>query len=222
MNKLFPHPHALNVLLDIDETMIHSVVTPCSRVPRKPDPRYDSLVMSTGDGSKECYVVYGRPYLQEFLDYVFANFNVGILTYGTKDYAQPILDHFVTRPQNPERKLIYKMDRDYEHKTKNLVGKKNLSHLFKVLRPAGFYRWNTILVDNDEIVSLTNPSNVIKVPDFEPENKATLEESLNDHSLIGVIKILGLVHKRWSEKIQRAPHFYIPHAQGPLEIAFEH
>lgn len=60
------------LVLDIDETLVETVVKPLSRVP---DLRF-----------KE-YAVYRRPHLTEFLEYCFGNFDVGIWSSARKRYV---------------------------------------------------------------------------------------------------------------------------------------
>ena len=46
-----------------------------------------------------------RPHLQEFLDYLFENYNVSIWTAASKDYALYIINYVILK--EPERKLNF-------------------------------------------------------------------------------------------------------------------
>ena len=52
------------------------------------------------------YLIFSRPNLQEFLDYIFKNFNVSVWTAASKDYALFIIDKIILKDL-PERKLDY-------------------------------------------------------------------------------------------------------------------
>lgn len=79
----------LLVLLDIDNTMIHSVGCP---VIGAPEPAF---VATLGD---DPFFVYKRPGLDSFLDYVFEHYRVGVWTAALPEYAYLMCHHII-----PER-----------------------------------------------------------------------------------------------------------------------
>ena len=72
------------LILDIDETLIFASETPCSRP-------HDFIV-----GNK--YFVYKRPFVEQFLDWSFQNFDVAVWTSATEDYAAEIVAKILPRP----------------------------------------------------------------------------------------------------------------------------
>ncbi|GJS28819.1 putative reverse transcriptase domain-containing protein [Tanacetum coccineum] len=85
-------PNSLNqktVVLDLDETLIHSTIFRDTSIPITPLINYDFLVKFGG----EVAYVKKRPYVDEFLHFLNQNnFELVIFTAGTKEYASPVLD----------------------------------------------------------------------------------------------------------------------------------
>ena len=81
-------PHRLTVCLDLDETLIHSVVADGSTTPPKPE--VDSFWLTVGEHE---LIVLKRPGLDDFLDRAAELFNLYVFTAGTAAYATPVLDH---------------------------------------------------------------------------------------------------------------------------------
>ena len=84
-----------NVFLDLDQTLISAEANDefdfnNSKEKSKKFTSYDM------DGY---YIVFERPGLQDFLDYLFANFNVSIWTAASKDYAIFIIDKLYLKIQ---------------------------------------------------------------------------------------------------------------------------
>ena len=80
----------MNVILDLDNTIINAL----------DDSDRKKL---SGDFSGKFkyrdmipfFRIYARPHLDKFLDYLFANFNVAIMTAAEKDYALFIIENFI-------------------------------------------------------------------------------------------------------------------------------
>jgi TFIIF-interacting CTD phosphatase-like protein len=109
------------------------------------------------------YYIVERPYLQEFLDFLFENFNVSVWTAGTKDYAKFICEKVILK--KPERKLNYFL---YLEHCQMSSGKhvKSLNFLFQY---PGFERNNTILLDDSEDHikhDIINSSLIIRAKEF--------------------------------------------------------
>lgn len=68
------------IVLDLDETLIHSTTEFLG------DDREILFNFRDVQTGKE-YIVYKRPYADEFLQYCFANFHVGVFTAGDSEYA---------------------------------------------------------------------------------------------------------------------------------------
>ena len=73
------------LILDLDETLIHSTET---------ELEYSAAF------KVDRYYVYPRPNLQPFLKFCFENFKVAVWTASSEDYAQPIIDRIFPNPQH--------------------------------------------------------------------------------------------------------------------------
>ncbi len=88
---LFPHYKLMQnserklLILDLDETLIHATE-------EKSEREADFLVGQ--------YFVYKRPFLDEFLEFCFENFDVAVWTTATKSYAGEILKTVLKEDQN--------------------------------------------------------------------------------------------------------------------------
>ena len=74
------------LILDIDETLIHT-----ENVPDEYAAQYDYDFKFNGRGKSEFYTK-KRPYLEQFLDYAFENFDVAIWTAAEKITQKKLLE----------------------------------------------------------------------------------------------------------------------------------
>lgn len=112
------------------------------------------------------YIVFERPHLQEFLDYVFDNFNVSVWTAATKSYALFIIDKIILADR-PERNLDYIFFSYHCGLSKKLKkGTKDLSMLWDVYDLEYDPEKTYILDDYDEVCN-TQPDKCIVAPAFE-------------------------------------------------------
>ena len=73
-----------SIILDLDETLIHGVFHK--------------------NGSIDLKI---RPYCVEFLEYLFANYHVGIWTHANISWCDTVLQHILTEKQQKQVKFIY-------------------------------------------------------------------------------------------------------------------
>jgi len=91
----------LEVILDLDETLINS--QPLDELTSEERKRFMRRFKTHNmDGY---YLVCERPYLQQFLDYIFTNHNVSVWTAASHDYANFIVNNVILI--KPERKLKF-------------------------------------------------------------------------------------------------------------------
>lgn len=91
-----------HVLLDLDATII------CSTDSDKPSlstDEYKRLQHLEHHRMDDLYTIFERPFLQKFLDYLFANYKVSVFTASSKNYCLFIIDKFILT--KPERKLEF-------------------------------------------------------------------------------------------------------------------
>ena len=112
----------MNVILDLDATIISSLD------PGKIIKGLSFHIMTEKIKGKEVpiFYVYERPYLQDFLDYLFENFNVGVWTAATKDYGSFIVEKIIAGKLAKERNEIVLLEQvsiiDESKKIKERLG----------------------------------------------------------------------------------------------------
>ena len=131
------------------------------------------------------YDIYERPHLQEFLDYLFKNFNVSVWTAASKDYAMFIVNKIIVPANKPGRKLQHVFFSYHCDLSKKKSGSskllKNLSDHF-ILKQ--YSTNNTIIIDDYyEDVYKCQESNCIIAQPFE----FTKKDSENDTFLKDLI-----------------------------------
>ena len=101
--------------LDLDATIICSVQKDELDIEDEKNKekitRYTYHVMDK-EYTDSTYVVFERPNLQKFLDYLFENYNVSVWTAATGDYASFIAEKVIVQ-NKPERKLKFFLWRDH-------------------------------------------------------------------------------------------------------------
>jgi len=140
---------------------------------------------------EDYYDIFERPHLQEFLDYLFEHFNVGIWTASSKDYAIFVVKNFITQPENKvylNRKIQLFLCSHHCN-----VSKKHFKGVSKDLKLISD-RWNlkdlkdVMLIDDLENLAEHQPNNVIVVKPFFYDK----EDSYNDKELLKIKDSLKL------------------------------
>jgi RNA polymerase II subunit A small phosphatase-like protein len=164
------------IILDIDETLIHT-----ENVPLEYEKHYDYDFKFKGLG-KSFYYTKKRPFLDQFLKYVFENFDVSIWTAAGDEYALEILKginidksklKFFYTQENCTIKLSY----DYS----DYYGVKNLNKLKK----KGYDLNRVLIVDDKSETAVNNYSNLIQVKPF--------TDDLDDSELLKLISYLETI-----------------------------
>jgi RNA polymerase II subunit A small phosphatase-like protein len=172
--------HKKNLLLDLDQTVISGEAS--EEIDFNKYKEKSKLFRS--DDMDGYYMIYSRPYLQEFLDYAFANFNVTVWTAATKDYALFICEKIIIN-NRPERKLdfiFFSYHCDLSKKFKKYS--KELCMLWDIHKLPGYSEKNTVIIDDYKAdVHKSQPNNCIIAPPFE----FTKEGSENDTFLKDII-----------------------------------
>jgi TFIIF-interacting CTD phosphatase-like protein len=180
----------MNIILDLDNTIINAL----SDSDRKKLPADFSNKFTYYD-MIPFFRIYGRPHIQEFLDYLFANYNVAIMTAAEKDYALFIIDNFVLT--KPTRKLEFIFFRYQVELSREIYGGvKDLRIIWEMFNVSNFSRQNTIIIDDLDMVYETNPFNTLRIPGFfvVDEDKGTVNyDSINDTALLDMIKQLEYI-----------------------------
>lgn len=176
----------INIILDLDQTLISAEEMENFNFKKykKKILQFDSKVMD------DLYIIFGRPYLQEFLDYLFANFNVSIWTAASKSYALFIIDNFIkTKPTRKIDFIFFSYHCDYSMKINK--GLKCLSILWEKFGLNGYNKQNTIIIDDNDKVKKIQRCNCYAIPPF----YFTDEDSLNDTELLNLMQSLETLLK---------------------------
>lgn len=149
----------LNVILDLDNTIINAIDSgDIMKVPLNVGLKYVDW--------PPLFRIYARPHLDNFLDFLFANFNVSVFTAADKDYALHIVNNFIYK-DHPERKLnIFFFRYHVEKSHREYKGVKDLRILWDMFQVPGFYPCNTVIIDDLDQVAKTNPYNCIPIDAF--------------------------------------------------------
>jgi hypothetical protein len=153
-----------NLILDLDQTLISAEAS--EELDFNKYKKKSELFRS--DDMDGYYMVYSRPYLQEFLDYAFKNFNVTIWTAASKDYALFIIEKIIL-DKRPERKLdfiFFSYHCDWSKS--NNKHTKYLRMLWDTHKLEGYSEKNTIILDDyKDDVHICQPNNCVIAPPFE-------------------------------------------------------
>ena len=175
----------INILLDLDQTCISAESLALDGEPAEFDfSNSDQLAKSKLFKYKnmdDYYVVFERPGLQEFLDFLFENFNVSVWTAASKSYALFIIKEIILAGK-PERKLDWIFFNYHckisERKTDN---SKDLSLLSELYKFPNYNLDNTIILDDSDEVYSTQTKNCIIAPPFEfKDNDSHKDKFLQD------------------------------------------
>lgn len=169
-----------NVILDLDNTLISSVES--NELDVNKHKELTDMVFYNMDN---IYVVFERPHLQEFLDFLFKNFNVSIWTAATKDYALFIINKIIL--SKSDRNIDYVLFNYHCYwSEKSNCGHKGLKLLWDNIGLFGYNKDNTYIIDDLSEIKESQPNNAIKIKPFEIENK----NSENDTELLTIMEDL--------------------------------
>lgn len=180
----FKRQKSFNIILDLDQTIIAGELLNDLETIRSDKDfnnlmnRLDSYSKEHGSkdfkaSSRETYRIFCRPYLQEFLDALFANFNVAVWTAASPDYAQFIIDNFILTNKNRKLDFIYTRNdcKIMKDENGNTFLTKPLVKLFN--SKENYNAQNTIILDDNFDVHKIQPNNCILAKPFEIVNKET-------------------------------------------------
>ena len=188
----------INVLLDLDQTLISAEAT--EEYEKNFDKYKYKVDKFNFEDMDNVYIVFERPYLQNFLNYLFKNFNVSIWTAASKSYALFIIEKIILQNKK-DRKLDYiffSYHCNLSKKYKN--GTKDLSMLWDEYKLDGYSSDNTIIIDDFKEVYSTQPNNCIIAKPFE----FTEEGSEDDNFLKKLKKQLNEMKKNINNRTKLA------------------
>ena len=167
-----------NIILDLDQTLISS------ELPEKISRFNPKINHFDYDFLDDTYVVFARPHLQEFLDYLFKNFNVSIWTAATKNYALFVINKFILRG---DRKLDFIFFSYHCQISQRLRSEpKCISILWDIFRLSNYNESNTVIIDDNHSVFRNQTCNCFHIKPFFFFHK----NSENDNALLSLINKL--------------------------------
>ena len=183
---------ALNVILDLDNTIINTL--PIDEANPFMNNFHYSLFRVNPVLSD---VIMARPGLDEFLDWLFANCKVSVFTHAEKDYALEVINKFIIQGKK-ERKLDLIYYRYHVNMGLDIYGGyKDLRLIWNGFNIYDFYPSNTLIIDDNPMVKRSNPYNTIHIYPFEAS-----EKSVNDNELENVRKVLEYLTIRYNKDIE--------------------
>lgn len=169
-----------NIILDIDETLINILYFDdydMNYITKGPH-QFDFFMLKD-----QKFLVFFRPGLKDYLNFVFTHFNVGFWTTGTTDYAEKCLELILTPIQRKSINLFIARDKKkrnfYDILNKQNIDLKSeyrnvkcLEYLFKNnIYKSSFKKTNTLLVDDNPIhYGINKGKNIIYVNQFNALN----------------------------------------------------
>jgi RNA polymerase II subunit A small phosphatase-like protein len=175
------------LILDIDETLIHSIEAPLPRTP-------DFIV-----GNK--YYVYKRPFVDQFLAWCSKNFHLAVWTSATDDYAAEIVANIFPQGEN---NLLFVWSR--ERCTQSLDAESR-EHFWEKkltkLRRRGHDLDNVIVVDDTPQMWRNSYGNLVRVnPYLGEEEDDELEKLMRYLEILKDVENVRKVEKRnWRNRL---------------------
>ena len=145
-----------SVILDLDETLIHGVFHK--------------------DGSIALKI---RPYCEDFLEYLFENFNVGIWTHANISWCDTVLTHILTTKQKEEVCFVYTSENGCPRTEGDIkcldkiYSKKSYKHYFNTQ--------NTLIIEDTFYNVIENKHNAIIIPKYKGGNNDECLLKLMNH-----------------------------------------
>jgi len=152
-----------NLVLDLDNTLISTVPENISTVIEGTIQTIPLPYVIYENSLK--MLIYPRPYLQEFLDFIFENYNVSVFTAAESNYAYYIIRTILLQDKT-DRKIDFIMTYPHYQNCYDLHGKfKYIDYI--TCKINSYNRKNTKILDDSELVAISNPDNIIKAEPFE-------------------------------------------------------
>ncbi len=202
-------PRKLNVLLDLDNTIINSLEP---QEIRYVNPDFKGFQKTSTPSEFESHFhyedmlpyfrVYGRPHLEVFMDFLFEHFNVGVFTAAESEYALFIIKHFIeTKPGRKVFVIFYRYHVDAGEKRYGDGRIKDLRLLWEHYKIPFVYPQNTILIDDLIDVKETNPYNVFRLKSFDVlKGTKANEEAMYDRELYHVMDTLKQLKSQFEQR----------------------
>lgn len=172
------------LVLDLDETLIHAT--------EKSNYVHHFIVGP--------YIVFKRPNLEKFLNFCNENFEIGIWTSSTEDYANEIVKEII--PKHIDIKFLWSRDRcirEMNYETAEIDWIKDL----KKLKKKGYSLNNIVVVDDSPEKLKRQYGNLVKVEPFFGNNDDSELEKLEVFlkTLVNVENVRTVEKRNWKHHV---------------------
>jgi len=181
--------HRLFIVLDLDETLVHSIE------PKRSSKFYSKLPYKTHKMGDE-FIVCERPGLQKFLDKLFSKFDVIVWSAGSPDYVAYIDENIISSKKR-KTKAVLNSD-DCDRSEKEFGERKALKMLWDHLDIPGCGPYNTVIIDDLKENAAHQPGNCIRIRPFIAN---TNEKNKNDKELQEVLTKLQDIQNDYNSEI---------------------
>jgi len=193
--------HKLNLVLDLDNTIINTCIFNCSTQKDLINiflNKKDKRLLVSFEYQNYYYFVFERSYLNYFIMYISNYFNIYIYTNGQQFYYDIIA--YNLKEKYPMFQIINSMYKT-SYDDSNL---KNLDKLDIESKYSNNYNYelNTIIIDDREDIWPFDLQNLIKVPPF-------FNIDIEDDELLFLTDILGILNQEYNKIIKNNRKFSI-------------
>jgi hypothetical protein len=152
-----------NIVLDLDNTLISTVsITQLNSLLENDDKV--PLQFIKYDVNPEM-IIFIRPHLQEFLDYIFDNYNVGIFTAGESYYAYHVIQNVILDNKTNRTIDFIMTNPHYENCFHRYGHFKYMDYITS--KVPNYTKNNTKIIDDSVLVFDSNRNNTIKAEPFD-------------------------------------------------------
>jgi TFIIF-interacting CTD phosphatase-like protein len=164
-----------NIILDLDNTLIYS--EPYNQF-KKNFVKLSSKIMDFDFRNMDKdYIVFERPGLQDFLDFLFENCNVTVWSAGSKPYVLNIIHKNILT--NNKRQLDWIFFSEHCDMSFNKSNKhKDLNLLYENPLLKNYTDKNTFIIDDHPKVLESNGENCIHIEPFNINNKDSEKDTI--------------------------------------------
>jgi 2-hydroxy-3-keto-5-methylthiopentenyl-1-phosphate phosphatase len=179
----------MNIFLDLDNTCIYSIESENYKK-KKWMNDFKSHKMENS------FVVFERPGLQKFLNWLFKNFSVYVWSSGTKPYVEWIVKNIIENENRKVKKIFHLTHCKKSQKKYGSHNIKKMDLLWDSFDLEDIGPYNTLIIDDLEDVFMNNLKNSIPIKEF-----ITSKKSINDNELESIKKKLIKLKKHYKKHI---------------------
>jgi hypothetical protein len=159
-----------HIVLDLDMTLIHSINF-YEQIPHNFN-NFKKVFYSDDNNMANNFTVFLRPYVQEFLDFIFSRYKVSVWTKSNHIYANFIIKNIILPEDKPNRKLENIFHLDHNNNSLFIFGNDKDLRLLNLEKLE-----NTILIDDMVENCKHQPNNSILAEKFNVYKESSLYDT---------------------------------------------